>query len=110
VVPGADRLSRSEAPALVEGVMYIIPIFIYLVALALWIPNPIRVVVMGRSCPYKSCRHCGACGVCQDFHGDAYGGCSEDWCPVTWWSMFVDWWRRWRRTFFGPFDPPWLER
>ncbi len=25
VVPGADRLSRSKAPALVEGVMYIIP-------------------------------------------------------------------------------------
>lgn len=35
MVPGADRRSRSEAPALITGVMYIIPIYKGQIALGL---------------------------------------------------------------------------
>lgn len=55
-----------------------------------------------KPCPYNSCTQCGACGVCRDFHGDHYGGCTEA-CPYRWYHRVLDYLRRLR----GPFEPPW---
>lgn len=35
----------------------------------------------GQSCHAVPCSHCGACSVCMDFHGNAYGGCTDETCP-----------------------------
>ena len=60
-----------------------------------------------KQCEYTSCIQCGACGVCEDFHGDHYGGCSDISCPYTRWQQILDWLRRhiWARNRI----PPWLE-
>lgn len=63
-----------------------------------------RGVISMKRCPYRSCPQCGGCGVCQDFHGDVYGGCKEDTCPYRWYHAVRDWLRRLR----GPFSPPWV--
>ena len=59
---------------------------------------------MPKRCSYESCRQCGICGVCLDFHGDVYGGCVEGRCPSRWWNRLRDRVRRW---LYGPFVPPW---
>jgi len=59
---------------------------------------------MAKPCPYESCRACGGCAVCGDYHGDVYGGCAEGRCPYRWWHRVRDWCRR---AFLGPFVPPW---
>jgi hypothetical protein len=49
-----------------------------------------------RSCPYHGCPQCGGCGVCGDFHGNAYGGCVDGLCPYRWYHRIRDAFRRWR--------------
>lgn len=46
-----------------------------------------------KKCPYEGCERCGGCGVCRDFHGNAYGGCTDD-CPYGRWRQVRDWFRR----------------
>lgn len=36
----------------------------------------------GADCKAAPCSHCGACAVCQDFHGTSYGGCTDETCPL----------------------------
>jgi hypothetical protein len=61
-----------------------------------------------RPCPYQACVQCGACGVCRDFHGDHYGGCTELTCPARWYHAIRDWWRRTQaRLRDTDFMPPW---
>lgn len=35
-----------------------------------------------RICTAVPCSHCGGCSACGDFHGNAYGGCTAETCPL----------------------------
>lgn len=46
-----------------------------------WVPVVVRPKSV-RHCLATPCPHCGGCATCGDFHGTAYGGCTEETCPL----------------------------
>lgn len=34
------------------------------------------------NCKAVPCSVCGGCSVCKDFHGNAYGACTDETCPL----------------------------